>query len=74
MCILYMHDAERRMFCMHSSVCLQRCTLILFLPLYASAGMGAGFGAEDSYGVYDKALFADRTAAGGLYRCVECRG
>lgn len=31
-------------------------------------GMASGFGAEDSYGVYDKALFADRTAAGGLYR------
>ncbi len=30
--------------------------------------MASGFGAEDSYGVYDKALFADRTAAGGLYR------
>jgi SNW domain-containing protein 1 len=31
-------------------------------------GMASGFGADDSYGVYDKALFADRTAAGGLYR------
>ena len=31
-------------------------------------GMASGFGAEDSYGVYDKALFADRTAAGALYR------
>ena len=31
-------------------------------------GMTSGFGAEDSYGVYDKALFTDRSAAGALYR------
>lgn len=31
-------------------------------------GMTSGFGADDSYGVYDKALFADRSAAGALYR------
>jgi len=31
-------------------------------------GMASGFGADDAYGVYDKALFADRTAAGALYR------
>ncbi|KAG1679931.1 hypothetical protein FOA52_006995 [Chlamydomonas sp. UWO 241] len=31
-------------------------------------GMNTGFGADDSYGVYDKALFTDRTAAGALYR------
>lgn len=34
-------------------------------------GMGSGFGAEDSYGVYDKALFADRSGAGALYRCEQ---
>lgn len=31
-------------------------------------GMSSGFGAEDSYNVFDKPLFADRSAAGGLYR------
>jgi SNW domain-containing protein 1 len=31
-------------------------------------GMNSGFAAEDAYGVYDKALFTDRTAAGALYR------
>ncbi len=31
-------------------------------------GMSSGFGADDAYGVYDKPLFADRSAAGGLYR------
>ncbi len=31
-------------------------------------GVASGFGADDSYGLYDKALFADRTAAGGLHR------
>ena len=36
-------------------------------------GMAAGFGAEDSYGVYDKALFADRSAAGALYRWAVLR-
>ncbi|KAF5832739.1 GAMYB-binding protein [Dunaliella salina] len=32
------------------------------------AGLSSGFGADDEYGVYDRALFADRSAAGGLYR------
>eukprot|EP00967_Tisochrysis_lutea_P038297 scaffold45922_cov22-Tisochrysis_lutea.AAC.2 len=27
------------------------------------AGLGTGFGADDEYGVYDKALFADRRCA-----------
>mmetsp|Transcript_9135 Transcript_9135/g.15981 ORF Transcript_9135/g.15981 Transcript_9135/m.15981 type:complete len:641 (-) Transcript_9135:637-2559(-) len=31
-------------------------------------GMASGFGADDSYSTYDKALFADRSAAGGLYK------
>eukprot|EP00798_Chlamydomonas_sp_ICE-L_P005031 gene5031-34818_t len=35
-------------------------------------GMAAGFGGEDSYNVYDKALFVDRTAAGGLHRQYRC--
>eukprot|EP00798_Chlamydomonas_sp_ICE-L_P005032 gene5032-34819_t len=30
--------------------------------------MAAGFGGTDSYNVYDKALFVDRTAAGRLHR------
>ncbi|GFH26905.1 SKIP_SNW domain-containing protein, partial [Haematococcus lacustris] len=31
-------------------------------------GMSSGFGADDSYSLYDKALFADRSAVGGLHR------
>lgn len=31
-------------------------------------GMGAGFAAEDAYNLYDKPLFADRSAVTGLYR------
>jgi len=31
-------------------------------------GVGAGLGAEDSYNLYDKPLFADRAAATGNYR------
>jgi SNW domain-containing protein 1 len=33
-----------------------------------AGGVGQGLGAEDSYNLYDKPLFADRAAAAGLYR------
>jgi len=31
-------------------------------------GLGSGFGADDGYTAYDKPLFVDRSAAGGLHR------
>lgn len=33
-----------------------------------TAGMDSGFGAEDSYNLYDKPLFANREAANAIYR------
>ena len=35
-----------------------------------TSGLGAGFGDEDDYNLYDKPLFADRTAA-SIYKNVR---